>query len=69
MAFQHDVNGFTPGPGGSFVKGRKAVTVGTEANYLNQWVFDLAYTNFFGGGDYNLISDRDFVQATAKYSF
>ncbi len=69
VAFQHDVNGFTPGPGGSFVKGRKAVTVGTEANYLNQWVFDLAYTNFFGGGDYNLISDRDFVQATAKYSF
>ena len=69
IAFNHDVNGITPGPGGSFLDGRKSVTIGAEANYLNQWVFDIAYTNFFGGGNYNLIHDRDFVQIAARYSF
>lgn len=69
IAFNHDVNGITPGPGGSFLEGRKSVTIGAEANYLNQWVFDVAYTNFFGGGNFNLIHDRDFVQIAARYSF
>ncbi len=69
LAFNHDVKGYTPGPGGSFVEGRKSVTVGAETTYLNQWTFDIAYTNFFGGGSYNLIHDRDFVQIAARYSF
>jgi hypothetical protein len=69
VAFYHDVNGTTPGPGGSFVEDRKSVTIGMEANYLSQWVFDVAYTNFFGAGSFNLIRDRDFVQIAARYSF
>jgi hypothetical protein len=69
IAFSHDVSGITPGPGGNFLRGRKAVTVGAEANYLSRWVFDLAYTNYFGADDLNLIRDRDFTQFTAKYSF
>lgn len=69
IAFNHDVNGTSPGPGGNFLEGRKSVTLGAELSYLNQWVFDLSYTNFFGGGSFNLINDRDFVAATAKYSF
>jgi hypothetical protein len=50
VAFNDDVNGITPGPGGNFLEGRKSATVGVEANYLNSWVFDLSYTAFFGGG-------------------
>ena len=69
IAFNHDVNGTTPGPGGSFLEDRKSVTIGAEANYLSQWVFDVAYTNFFGGGSFNLIHDRDFLQVAARYSF
>ena len=69
VAFNHDVNGNTPGPGGSFVDGRKSVTVGAEANYLSKWIVDLSYTSFFGGGSFNLIHDRDFVQVAARYSF
>ncbi|MEO8010090.1 MAG: DUF1302 family protein, partial [Dokdonella sp.] len=69
IAFNHDVNGTTPGPGGNFVEDRKSVTIGAEANYLSQWVFDIAYTNFFGAGSFNLIHDRDFVQIAARYSF
>ncbi len=69
IAFNHDVNGTTPGPGGNFIQDRKSLTVGVLANYLNSWTADLSYTQFYGAGIFNLISDRDFVSFTAKYSF
>ncbi len=69
IAFSHDVNGITPGPGGNFIEDRKATTIGVEANYLNEWAADLSYSIFSGAGDLNLISDRDFVSFTVKYSF
>ena len=69
IAFNHDVHGTTPGPGGNFLEGRKSGTVGVEANYLNKLVFDLSYTAFWGGGQFNQISDRDFASFTVKYSF
>jgi hypothetical protein len=69
IAWAHDVSGTTPGPGGSFIDGRKTVTVGVGFNYLQKWVFDLAYTNYSGGGRYNLLYDRDFYAASVRYSF
>ncbi len=69
VAFNHDVNGITPGPGGNFIEDRKSMTLGLEANYLNQWSADLSYTRFYGAGIFNLISDRDFVSFSARYSF
>ena len=69
VAWAHDVDGNSPGPGGNFLEHRKAVTVGVEANYQNAWTADLSYTDFFGAGRYNLINDRDFVSFNVKYSF
>jgi len=69
IAWAHDVSGTTPGPGGSFIDGRKTLTIGLGFNYLNSWVFDLAYTNYSGGGKYNLLYDRDFYAASVRYSF
>ena len=69
IAWAHDVSGTTPGPGGSFIDGRKKVTVGLGFNYLQQWLFDFSYTSFMGGGRYNLLYDRDFVAASVRYSF
>ena len=69
VAFNQDVNGTTPGPGGNFVEDRKSLTFGVAASYLDRWTLDLSYTNYFGGGQFNLISDRDFVAAVATYSF
>jgi len=40
-----------------------------EANYLNRWSADLSYTNYFGAGQFNELSDRDFVAFVVKYSF
>jgi hypothetical protein len=69
VAFNHDVNGITPGPGGNFLENRKSLTLGVEALYLQQWAADLSFTNFYGASDLNLIHDRDFVSFTIKYSF
>jgi len=69
IAWAHDVNGNTPGPGGSFVEDRKAITFGLGADYQSTWSADLSYTDFFGAGRYNLINDRDFVAFNIKYSF
>jgi hypothetical protein len=69
IAWRHDVNGISPGPGESFLEGRKAVSLGLAATYLNSWRADLGHTNFFGAGKFNLLNDRDFVAASISYSF
>jgi hypothetical protein len=69
IAFAHDVNGNSPGPGGSFLEGRKALTLGLAANYQSIWSADLSYTQFSGAGRFNLINDRDFVAFNVKYAF
>lgn len=69
FAWQHDVAGVTPGPGGNFIEGRYAATAGVTANYQNRWEFDLSYTNYGGAGRYNLINDRDFVAGVVRYSY
>jgi hypothetical protein len=69
FAWAHDVGGTTPGPGGSFIEGRKAITIGVGFNYLERWLFDLSYTNYSGAGHYDLLHDRDFYSASVSYSF
>lgn len=69
IQWAHDVQGISPQPAGPFREGRKAVSVGLKATYLQQWELDLAYTDFFGAGKYNLLNDRDFFTATLKFSF
>lgn len=69
IAWAHDVSGTTPGPGGSFIDGRKTITLGLGFNYLQKWIFDLSYTNYSGGGRYNQLYDRDFYDASVSYSF
>ncbi len=69
FAWQHDVGGVSPGPGGNFIEGRRALTLGVTAVYQNSWSADLNYTRYMGAGRHNLINDRDFLGANVKYSF
>jgi len=69
FSWAHDVTGTSPGPGGNFVQGRYAATVGVAANRQSKTELTLDYTNFGGAGQYNLLNDRDFVSASVKYSF
>ena len=69
LAFNHDVGGTSPGPGGNFIEGRKSLTVGLNATYLEKWSVDVSYTAFSGAGRYNLLRDRDFASFNVRYSF
>ena len=68
LFFTHDVEGYAPDPGGNFKEGNKSVSLGLDANYQNTYSASISYTSYFGG-DYNEISDRDFVAASVSYSF
>ena len=69
LSWQHDVTGVSPTPGGNFVEGRYALTLGLRTSYQNTWEAELNFTTFNGASRYNLINDRDFLSISAKYSF
>lgn len=69
VEWQHDVDGISPGPGGPFLEGRKAVSIGVRATIRESWEADLSWTGFFGAGRYNTINDRDFIAGTLKFTF
>jgi hypothetical protein len=69
IAWRHDVNGVSPGPGENFLEGNKAISIGLAATYLSSWRAEFAYTNFFGAGKFNVLNDRDFTTASLSYSF
>ncbi|SDH76353.1 DUF1302 domain-containing protein [Pseudomonas abietaniphila] len=68
VAWSHDVSGYSPGPGGNFEEGRKAVSLGLEAEYQNTYTANLSYTNFFDG-KYSTVDDRDFVALSFGMNF
>ncbi len=69
LGWGQDVSGTTPGPGGAFVDGTSQLTLGVSFGYLNEWLFDLSWTSYYGGGSYNLFRNRDFIAASVSYSF
>ncbi len=68
VAWSHDVEGYSPGPGGNFEEGRKAVSLGLDAEYQNTYTASLSYTNFFDG-KYTTVDDRDFVALSFGMNF
>ena len=66
--FYHDVKGTSPNTI-PFVEGRKALAVGLNFDYHNQWKVGLGYSSFFGGGNLNLMRDRDIASMTVSYTF
>ncbi len=69
LVLKHDVQGTSPGPAFEFVAGRKEADVLLETRYKADLSFNLGYTWYWGGGNQNLLSDRDFAQAYVKYQF
>ena len=66
ISFSHDVDGY--GPNGLFNEGSKAVSVGLDAVYQNTYTASLSYTDFFGG-DFNTLTDRDFLAFSVGVNF
>lgn len=68
MVFSHDVNGITPDPMYLFIEDRKSLGLNLNFNYQNAWSLDMSYNKFWGGGQTNNFSDRDYVSLNVKYS-
>jgi hypothetical protein len=68
LDWAHDVRGTSPNAL-PFVQGRRALTASLLFNYRDKWRGALQMTNFTGGGDNNLLRDRDFVGANLSYTF
>ncbi|SEK22412.1 Protein of unknown function [Atopomonas hussainii] len=64
VSWAHDVDGYGP----TFNEGAKAVSLGVDADYQNTYTASLSYTDFFGG-DYNTLTDRDFVAFSVGVNF
>jgi len=68
VAWSHDVDGYSPGPGGNFEEGRKAISLGLDAEYQQTYTASLSYTSFFDG-KYSTVDDRDFVALSFGVNF
>jgi hypothetical protein len=67
--YSHDVDGITPDPMFLFIEDRQSASVALSFDYLSRWGLDIGYNSYWGGvGTTNLLSDRDFVSFTVKYS-
>lgn len=66
--FYHDVHGTSPNTL-PFVEGRKALAIGLNFDYHNKVKATLGYTTFWGGGDLNMLRDRDVLTASVSYAF
>lgn len=69
LVYSHDVQGTAPLPVANFVEDRKQVVARIDAVYQNAWTMRLAYTNFFGGGMFNQLADRDNIALSLSYTF
>jgi hypothetical protein len=69
IIIKHDVNGNAPGPGENFLAGRKVFDVLIETRYKSFLSFFVGYNWITGGGDKNLLADRDSARAFVKYQF
>lgn len=69
LVWSQDVKGTSPGPAENFVEGRKSVVANIETRYKSFLSLTLGYTWYFGGGENNLLRDRDFAQAFVRVQF
>lgn len=68
IAWNHDVEGFSPQNGSGFGEGEQSIDISIEADYLSTYKASISYTQFMGG-DYNSVSDRDFASISMGMQF
>lgn len=66
--FSHWFSGTSPNAI-PFVDGAKSLMLSLNFDYQSKWRGQIAYTGFWGGGQNNLLRDRDFLSMSVSYSF
>jgi len=69
LRWEQDVGGVTPAPLDNFVRGSRVLSPIAGFRYRNDTTAELGYAYYFGGGQGNLIRDRDYAFFDVKYSF
>jgi len=68
IAFSEDVEGYAPQPGGAFNEGEQALNLSVAADYLSIYKASISYTQYMGG-DYSVVSDRDYASISVGMQF
>ena len=68
IAFNHDVEGYSPTNTSGFGEGEQSVDVSLDADYLSTYKASISYTQFMGG-DYNAMKDKDFASISVGMQF
>ncbi len=66
--FYHDVKGTSP-TALPFVEGRKALALNLNFDYHNEWKGNIGYSAFWGGGNMNMLRDRDVLSMSISRTF
>lgn len=66
--WKHDVSGYSPEPGQQFAEGTKSFGLSLEASYQQQYTATVSVKSF-SGGDYNVLTDKDFVSLSFGFSY
>lgn len=69
FGFSHDVGGNSPSGVGSFGEEKKSFTIALGCHYLQGTQLDIGYTAYWGGEEWNLINDRDFINFNIRHYF
>jgi len=67
IAWSDDVKGYS-NPGGNFNEGQQKLGLSVQATYLETYNASIAYTQYMGG-DYSVVSDRDFASMSIGMQF
>ena len=68
LAWSHDVEGYAPQPGGAFKEGEQSLGLSLTLDYMSAYTASISYTQYMGG-DYSLVSDRDFASISMGVQF
>lgn len=68
LSWSHDVSGYAPEPGSQFNEGQKALGFSLEASYQQKYTATISYKSFTGG-DYSVLTDKDFVSLSFGISY
>ena len=68
IAFNHDVEGYSPTNTSGFGEGEQSVDISLDADYLSTYKASISYTQFMGG-DYNAMKDKDFASISVGMQF
>jgi len=66
--WSHDVKGYGPEPGGTFIEGQQSLDLSLNLDYLSTYKASVSYTQYLGG-KYTTRSDRDFASLSVGMQF